>query len=150
MLRNGRLVWAGWVKVEAQQAELRLPVPETIPCSADDLAGSRFEAGRALANAHARCDSYVLARARLGGGIEAALCERNSCCSVSIGEHASAGAPHADAKPPLWPYAVALGAGALAVTGLVLWKSGAFDRPGAPTVTSVVYNPRQSQMGLRF
>ncbi|MEP7052293.1 MAG: hypothetical protein ABJB12_18145, partial [Pseudomonadota bacterium] len=150
VLRNGRLVWAGWVKIEARQAQLRLPVPETIPCSGDDLVGSRFEAGRAVPAAHARCDSYVLARARLGGGVEVALCERNRCGSVVIWERPSPTAVSTEARKPVWPYAVAVGAGALALTGFVLWRAGAFDRPGAPTVTSVVYNPKQSQMGLRF
>ena len=150
VLRNGRLLWAGWAKVEATETQLSLPVPETIACSSDDLEGSRFEGGRAVPAPHARCDSYVLARARLGGGIEAAVCERNSCGSVVIWEHAGATTAHAETKKPIWPYAVAIGAGALAVTGLVLWRTGAFDRPGAPTITSVVYNPRQSQMGLRF
>ncbi|MEO8900535.1 MAG: hypothetical protein ABI488_02795 [Polyangiaceae bacterium] len=149
VLRNGRLLWAGWAKVEANELELRLPVPETVACSSDDLEGSRFEGGRALPAAHARCDSYVLARARMGGGIEAAVCERNTCGRVVVWEHAGSSIAH-DTKKPLWPYAVALGAGALAVTGLVLWRTGAFDRPGAPTITSVVYNPKQSQMGLRF
>jgi hypothetical protein len=150
VLRNGRLLWAGWITVGAQAAELRLPVPETVACSTDDLAGGRFEAGHALPAAHARCESYVLARARAGGGIEAALCERTRCGSVVIWEHASGTVVHAETKRSAWPYALAAGAGALVITGLVLWRSGAFDRPGAPTVTSVVYNPKQSQMGLRF
>lgn len=149
VLRNGRLLWAGWAKVEANEAELRLPVPETVACSSDDLEGSHFEGGRALPAAHARCDSYVLARARVGGGIEAAVCERNTCGRIVVWEHGGSPIAH-DTQKPLWPYAVVLGAGALAVTGLVLWRTGAFDRPGAPPITSVVYNPKESQMGLRF
>ncbi len=150
VLRGGRLLWAGWAKVELNETQLRLPVPETVACSSDDLEGGHFEGGRAVPATHARCESYVLARARLGGGIEAALCERTSCGNVVIWEHAGTPATHAESKKVIWPYAVAIGAGALAVTGLVLWRTGAFDRPGAPTVTSVVYNPKQSQMGLRF
>ena len=150
VLRGGRLLWAGWAKVEPNEAQLRLPVPETVACSSDDLEGGHFEGGRAVPATHARCESYVLARARLGGGIEAALCERSSCGNVVIWEHGGAPAAHGETKKVIWPYAIALGASALAVTGLVLWRTGAFDRPGAPTVTSVVYNPKQSQMGLHF
>jgi hypothetical protein len=150
VLRGGRLLWAGWAKVEPNEAQLRLPVPETVACSSDDLEGGHFEGGRAVPATHARCDSYVLARPRLGGGIEAALCERTSCGNVLIWEHAGTPAAHPETNKVIWPYAIAIGAGALAVTGLVLWRTGAFDRPEAPSITSVVYNPKQSQMGLRF
>ena len=150
VLRGGRLLWAGWTKVGDADTQLRLPVPETVACSPDDIGRGRIAGGRALAAPHARCDSYVLSRARSGGGIEAALCERESCGKLVIWEHpsvASAGAVH-DTTKKVWPYAVALSAGALAITGLVLWRAGVFDRPDATTTSVWVANPKQ--MGLSF
>ncbi|MET0790181.1 MAG: hypothetical protein ABW061_01555, partial [Polyangiaceae bacterium] len=135
VLRNGRLLWAGWTRVPngANAAELRLPVPETVACSLDDVGQGRFVGSRAVPAPHARCESYVLARAHPSGGIEAAVCERQTCGSIVIWERAKAGASSvapAD-KKRVWPYAVAVAAGALAVTGVVLWRTGVFDRPQA-------------------
>jgi hypothetical protein len=151
VVRNGRLLWAGWAKLAPADTQLRLPVPETVPCSADDIGQGHFSSGRAVPAPHARCDSYVLARARSGGGIEAALCERDSCGSVVIWQHAaSPTSAHPIAKRAIWPYAVAVSAGALAITGFVLWRAGVFDRPAATTTTGWVYDGEQKQMGLHF
>ena len=148
--RSGRLLWAGWVKVGPGDAQLRLPIPETVACSSDDLGQGRFVGGYARPAPHARCDSYVLARPRTGGGIEAALCERETCGNVVIWEHPRAPAAAAsDKKRSLWPYAVAASAGALAITGIALWRAGAFDRPGASTSESWVFNG-QKPAGFRF
>jgi hypothetical protein len=148
VLRGGRLLWAGWTKVGTVDTQVRLPVPETVACSPDDIGRGHFAGGRAVAAPHARCDSYVLARARSGGGIEAALCERDSCGQLVIWEHPSnAGAVH-DTPKKIWPYAAALSASALAITGLVLWRAGVFDRPDATTTSVWVANPKQ--MGLSF
>jgi len=148
VLRGGRLLWAGWTKVSDADTQLRLPVPETVACSADDIGQGHFAGGRALAAPHARCDSYVLARARSGGGIEAALCERESCGQLVIWERTSSASAVRDTPKKIWPYAVALSAGALAVTGLVLWRAGVFDRADATTTSVWVANPKQ--MGLSF
>jgi hypothetical protein len=150
VLRNGRLLWAGWAKLGAEDAQLALPVPETVPCSADDIGDGHFVSGHAVAAAHARCASYVLARARAGGGIEAALCEREQCGNVVIWERAHAATSAHESKKKLWPYAVSIAAAALAVTGVVLWRAGVFDRNGAGTTSVWVLNPQQKQMGLRF
>jgi hypothetical protein len=147
VLRSGRLLWAGWARVGEADTQLRLPVPETVACSPDDIGQGRFVGGRAVPAPHARCDSYVLARARSGGGIEAAQCERDSCGQVVIWEHPSVAAAHERPKK-VWPYAVAISASALAVTGLVLWRAGVFDREGASTTSVWVANPKQ--MGLSF
>ncbi len=154
--RNGRLVWAGWTHVAsgapgANSTPLRLPIPETVACSPDDIGQGRFVGGRALPAAHARCESYVLARARSQGGIEAAVCERESCGPIVIWQHARAGnqaAAPADNKR-LWPYAVAVTAGVLAVTGVVLWRAGVFDRPAPATNEAWVYNGLHPA-GFRF
>jgi hypothetical protein len=143
-------MWAGWSKLGAQDAQLALPVPETTPCSADDVGGGYFVAGHAVAAAHARCESYVLARPRAAGGIEAALCEREQCGSVVIWARATTPTPVQEAPKKVWPYVVAISGAALAVTGLILWRVGAFDRPSAGTTSVWVLNPSQKQMGLRF
>jgi hypothetical protein len=101
-----------------------------------------------VAAPHARCDSYVLSRARSGGGIEAALCERESFGKVAIWEHPSSTGARHDTPKKVWPYTVVLSAGALAITGLVLWRAGVFDRPDATTTSVWVANPKQ--MGLSF
>ena len=152
--RNGRLLWAGWVKVSLTEASVRLPVPETVACSTDDLNGAGLAAGRAVPAPHARCESYVLARARPGGGIEAALCDRQSCGKVVLWEHSStsrAGTSLAlGERKTIWPYAIAGAAGAIVITGLVLWRTGAFDRPEATTSETWVFNGQKKQMGLSF
>jgi hypothetical protein len=148
VLRGGRLLWAGWAKVGDAETQLHLPVPETVACSPDDIGQGHFAGGRAVPAPHARCDSYVLARARSGGGIEAALCERESCGNVVIWEHPSSPTAVHDAPKKIWPYTVALSAGALALTGLVLWRAGVFNRSDAATTSIWVANPKQ--MGLSF
>ncbi len=149
VLRNGRLLWAGWSVVSESETELRVPVPEIVACSPDDIAAGRFAAGRAVAAPHARCESYVLARTHVAGGIEAAVCEREICGQVVVWPEASRSPAHSASKR-IWPYAVALSAGALAVTGLVLWRAGVFDRPDAATTTVWVLNPQTPQMGMHF
>jgi hypothetical protein len=148
--RNGRLMWAGWVELTAGQQSARLPVPETVACSADDIGRGHFASGRAIAAAHARCESYVLARARPGGGIEVAACEREQCGKVVIWEHAreTGGAPPTP-KKTLWPYAVAASVGALAVTSIALWRAGVFDR-AEPSPREVWIWSGQKQMALGF
>jgi len=148
--RGGRLLWAGWLELAAEGRSIRLPVPETVACSPDDIGQSYFAAGRAVAAAHARCESYVLARAR-EGGIEAALCERERCGKVVIWEHLQAGAatPPPPSKAPLWPYAIAATAGALVITSIALWRTGVFDR-AEPTTREVWVFTGQKQMGLAF
>jgi len=147
--RNGRLLWAGWAQLAATETRLRLPVPETVPCSTDDIGEGHFQAGLAVAAPHARCTSYVLARVHPGGGIDAALCERDACDQVQLWAPAQPQPTLSDGKQKLWPYWVAASAGALAITGIVLWRSGAFDRPAPATSESWVFHGQQ-QLGLRF
>jgi len=149
--RGERLMWAGWVKLGPGDARLSLPVPETVACSADDMAGAHFEGGRAVAAPRARCASYVLSRARAGGGIEAALCERATCGKVMIWERSTkpAGAALVTERRNYLPYAIVGAAGAIVVTGLVLWRTGVFDRPDATSSERWVFQG-EKQMGLRF
>ena len=148
--RNGRLLWAGWVNVGVGEASVRLPVPETVACSPDDLAGGHFAGGRAVAAPHARCDSYVLARTRSGGGIEAALCERETCGNVVLWEHPAPPPATRHPQKSLWPYAIAASAGAVVITGLALWRAGIFDRPEASTTEVWIFNGQKKEMGLKF
>ena len=148
--RNGRLMWAGWLEIAEGKPSVRLPVPETVACSSDDIGRGYFSGGRAIAAAHARCDSYVLARARSGGGIEAASCERDRCGKVVIWESASERTELAPTKKKtIWPYAVAASVGALAVTSIALWRAGVFDR-AEPTSREVWVWSGQKQMALGF
>ncbi|HWZ89638.1 MAG TPA: hypothetical protein VNW92_12330, partial [Polyangiaceae bacterium] len=148
----GRLLWAGWVALAEGQGQLHLPIPATIPCSPDDIGAGHFEGGRAIAAPRARCESYVLARARAGGGIDAALCERASCGKVVIFEHVAPGAASAGSEHswPRWGTYSLLAAGGLLATGLVLWRAGVFDRSPAQTTTRFVYSGQEKPMGVRF
>jgi len=148
--RGGRLLWAGWLHVSTAQASVRLPVPETVACSLDDIGRSHFAAGRAVPAPNARCESYVLARAR-ANGIEASLCERERCGNVVIWQHPQeSAAPAASTKKTFWPYAIAASAGALAITGIALWRAGVFDHPEPTSHEVWVFNGQKQQMGLSF
>jgi len=148
--RGGRLLWAGWTQLAVAQPSVRLPVPVTVACSTDDIGRGHFAGGRAVPAPHARCPSYVLARAR-PGGIEAALCERERCGNVVIWERPQPSvATEASAKKTIWPYAIAVSAGALAITGIALWRAGVFDRPEPTSHEIWVFNGQKQQMGLRF
>jgi hypothetical protein len=148
--RAGRLLWAGWVRLSGEEPSVRLPVPETVPCSTDDVGRGYFDAGRAVPAPDARCDSYVLARAHLGGGIEVAQCERERCGEVVIWKHPRQSAASASAgKKTIWPYAIAATVGALVVTSIVLWRTGAFDQANPPAREVWIFNG-QKQMGLGF
>jgi len=147
--RGGRLLWAGWTKVGPEQPSLRLPVPETVACSTDDVGLGYFAGGRAVPAPHARCDSYVLARAR-EGGIEAALCEREQCGQVVVWKRPQgSGKTEPTSGKSIWPYAIAASAGALVITGIALWRTGVFDHP-EPTTREVWIFNGQKQMGLSF
>jgi hypothetical protein len=146
--RSGRLLWAGWVTVAANAPRIRLPVPETPACSPDDIGAGHFEGDHAVAAPRARCASYVLARGRVGGGIEAALCERELCGKLVVFKY-SAPAAAADHGWPRWATYTAVAAGVVA-TGLVLWRAGAFDRPQPSTTTVVTYMGQAKPMGFRF
>jgi hypothetical protein len=151
--RNGRLLWAGWVQIGESEPSVRLPVPETPPCSPDDVGAGHFEAGRAVPAPNARCESYVLARAHPGGGIDAALCERTTCGAVVIWDQTKvrlAAPPTAERTWPPWAtYTIVASAGAIA-TGLILWRAGVFDRPAQRTTTNLVYDGQVKPMGFRF
>jgi hypothetical protein len=96
----------------------------------------------------------VLARAHTGGGIEAALCERERCGKVAVFQRVLAAPPPKAAtseRTRVWPYAVAASAGALVVTGIVLWRAGVFDRDSAGTRETWTFTgPTPKPMGFSF
>jgi len=145
VLRAGRLLWAGWVNVRDGETRVHLSVPESPPCSPDDLGAPRLAGGRAFPGRGTRCESYVLASARSGGGIEAALCERDVCGNVVIFQH-GAHAPRAAVSERNWPrwatYSLVAAGGVLA-TGVVLWRAGVFDRKDPGTSVSLTYMGQQ-------
>ncbi len=152
--RNDRLLWAGWITVGESELRVRLPVPETPACSPDDIGAGHFEGGRAIPAAHARCESYVLARARAGGGIDAALCERAVCGKIVIFQATPPGATTATTATaehgwPRWATYGAIAAGVV-TTGIVLWRVGVFDRPAARTTQTLIYMGQEKPMGFRF
>ncbi len=146
VLRGERLLWAGWVNVAEQEPRVRLPVPENPACSPDDIGAARIAGGRALTSARVRCESYVLAAAHPGGGIEAALCERGVCGKVVIfqrGTHDDAGAVAGERNWPRWATYTLVAAGGVLATSLVLWRTGAFDRKQPGTTVELTYMGQQ-------
>ncbi|HEY4103011.1 MAG TPA: hypothetical protein VGM44_03935 [Polyangiaceae bacterium] len=150
--RHGRLLWAGWVTVAESDASVRLAVTATPPCSPDDIGAGRFENGRAVPASHARCESYVLARRHAGSGIEAALCSKESCGNIVFYRYVPAHAATVTSERtwPRWAtYTIVAAAGVLA-TGVVLWRTGAFDKPASQTTTVWTYMGQEKPMGFGF
>ncbi|HEY2410104.1 MAG TPA: hypothetical protein VGI10_29070 [Polyangiaceae bacterium] len=143
VLRGGRLMWAGWVRVAPSDVTIHLPVPTITACSADDIALAHFDQNRAVAAPRARCLSYVLARPHEGGGIDVALCQRDQCSETSVWKALPAAATvEVGSRWPRWAtYATA---SAMAVgTVLLIWRSGVFDKPEPRTDTHWVYTGTQ-------
>lgn len=146
VLRGGRLLWAGWVGVGEGDTRVHLPVPESPSCSPDDIGSAHIAGGRAIASERTRCESYVLARAHAGGGVEAALCERNVCGKVVIFQrnaHPAAAASRSERTWPAWATYTLVGAGGVLATGLVLWRAGVFDRKEPGTTVELTYMGQQ-------
>ena len=146
VLRGDRLLWAGWVAVTDQEARVHLPVPENPSCSPDDLGAAHISGGRAFASARTRCESYVLAAAHAGGGIEAALCERNVCGKVVIFQrspHVAAAASSSERTWPRWATYSLVAAGGVLATGVVLWRAGVLDRKQPGTNVELTYMGQQ-------
>jgi len=149
VLRGGRLLWAGWVNLPEGETRVRFPVPESPPCSADDIGSAHLAGGRAFATPSTRCESYVLASARPGGGIEAAQCERNVCGKVVIfqrGARTPVGTAASERSWPRWATYTLVAAGGVLATGAVLWRAGVFDRKTPATTVELTYMGQQKPM----
>jgi hypothetical protein len=134
VVRRERVVWAGWVELREGQGALTLPAPAAVPCSLDDLAGTRLSGARVSAPAGVRCPEWAVARATTNG-VEVARCRGSSCGVLSRwkrgdGEFYS-GPPQPPPEPgwPAWATWTLIGLGTAATTGVVLWRTGAFDAP---------------------
>jgi hypothetical protein len=146
--RNGRLVWAGWMQVTADQGAVHLPIPQTPVCSLDDIGEPKLTPKSAAPSRHTRCESYVLARAHDGGGVEIALCDRARCGAVAIFSRTNA-RPSSGGWPHWATYGLAASA-AVVTTGLILWRVGVFDRPEPHTTSTFIYAGQESPLGFHF
>jgi hypothetical protein len=113
-------------------------------CSDLDLWGTERGARGPIAAPGVRCAAWAVVNQR-EGELELALCQGSQCGAWERRSLAAGGAPTADAagpqRPlPAWVTWTAIGLGAAASTMLVLWQTGAFDRP-APATQFVFTGP---------
>jgi hypothetical protein len=136
VLRRGRAVWAGWLKLSAEQP-VRVPVPPPVACGKDDLGTPRITGDRVKVGKGVLCSRWIVARPRVGGGIEVASCSGSWCGALMPWTRRSSelysGPPQGPRKDegglPTWAGWLIAGASAAAVTGVALWQTGAFDDP---------------------
>jgi hypothetical protein len=136
--RAGLVVWAGWVNVESD-APLRITDP-TSACSALDLAGTMASEARPEPPPGVLCSEWAVARANASGSVEVAQCRQSRCETWSRYERASAtpianGADSAGDRKWLgqsWATWGIVAGAVVAVTGVVLWQTGAFDTRERP------------------
>src|SRR5262249_53010628 len=81
VLRSGRPIWAGWVRVGQADTTLVLPVPSPVPCSLDDIGGVRANGASVSAMPGTLCESWAVARVSETGELEIALCHGASCAA---------------------------------------------------------------------
>jgi hypothetical protein len=147
VVRGGRGVWAGWVRVHRGQSSLALSAPAPVACSRDDIGSVTIRAGHVLAPPDTACDAWAVAEPADGGGVLVATCHQASCGPLLPWEksfgRAFAGPAQIVPKPPgtSWTVYVLAGVGALAVTGLVLWRTGTFESPAPGQTTWRYYAP---------
>ncbi len=116
---------ATWVTV-VRGAPIRVTLPPPPICSSDDLA--------ARASQGVRCPRWVGATP-LVDGARIATCSGNRCGPAERVTVPLINAPQGpDKKPwPAWMTWSAVGVGAVALTGVLLWAGGAFDGPERST-----------------
>ncbi len=139
VVRRSRAVWAGWVRVTAGDTALDLPVPAPVACSLDDLGGTQLRAGRVVVPSHVRCRHWAVAvPSAHADGVRVATCHGASC-GPPLGwqrefgrDFAGPVQPTAHHRWPTWATYLLTGVGVAATAGIVMWRSGAFDQPGAP------------------
>lgn len=147
VVRDGRGVWAEWIRVRRTQHSLALPVPAPVACSRDDLGGVTVRGGRVFAPRDVACSAWAVAERADGAGIVVATCREASCGPLLPWEkgfgHEFTGPAQIVPRPPGTSWAVYLlaGVGALAVTGLVLWRAGTFASPAPGQTTWRYYAP---------
>jgi hypothetical protein len=133
--RQGVRVAARFAQLDASHAG---PVVDpTAPCSGLDLLGVHGDGARPTAPAGVLCPDWVVARPGQAGGVLLSRCHRDECQpwqlqqpAVAPGERARLSPNPIDDGPApgrAWITWVAIGAGAVLATGVVLWRAGAFD-----------------------
>jgi hypothetical protein len=142
-------VWSGWVTLEPGHVE---PLPDPAPpCSALDLADVDAGSAAPAPAPGVRCGRWFVARPSSSGGLDVAECAGSRCepwqRAGTVRSDMAAGsleavAPEHDGWPG-WATWSLVGAGALAVTGVVLWQVGAFERD-APGTEFVFTGPSAS------
>jgi hypothetical protein len=136
VLRRGRAVWAGWLKLSAQKP-VRVPVPPPAACGKDDLGAPRVAGDRVQVGQGVLCPRWIVAQPRAGGGVEVATCSGSWCGPLQPwsrrSEELYSGPPQGPRQDegglPAWAGWLIAGASAAAVTGVVLWRAGVFDEP---------------------
>lgn len=135
VLREHRIVWAGFVTVHPDPAELILPVPAPAPCTLSDFSSVSLAEDRVDVAPPVRCAAWAVARPSTISGIDVALCQFDRCGPLlnwrqGFGEplRYPLHEPH-PWRLPSWTSYVAAGVGTAAAASLLLWQSGAFDEP---------------------
>jgi hypothetical protein len=134
VLRAGRLAWAGWI--DAESANVGIPVPEPVPCSTTDLAGT--SSGNAT-NDRVLCEEYVKVRPAGPERIEVALCRHAWCGQWLPWSRAWGATLEGPMQPrreshgaPPWLVWTAAGVAAVLVGGFALAEAGVFAEHAPP------------------
>jgi hypothetical protein len=143
LFRALRQVWSSWVELGSPPV-LQVADPSRA-CSELDLWGTEHGPQGPLPAPGVRCASWAVAHVRNGSELELALCQGSRCGawerrSLLGGSATTAAAAAPRAPVPAWVTWGAIGLGAAASTMIVLWQTGAFDRP-APTTQFVFTGP---------
>jgi len=125
-------VWAGWIDV-GSPARVQIPDP-TPACHELDLLGTELTALAPTPAPGVRCNSWAVASPDDSGGLRLSRCQGSRCSAWEVQSHSTA-TPGATAEAPAvernglpgWVTWGALGAGVVAGTALVLWRTGVFE-----------------------
>jgi hypothetical protein len=135
VLRDGALIWAGWVTVTSSLPLLELRLPRAETCSYAELGATADGAERPLPPGDVSCPAWAVLRLTRGRA-ELALCRKSVCG----GFHADTPAPvlpgpstkarSSESRFPTWATIAIASAGAAVITGVTLWQTGALEREG--------------------
>jgi hypothetical protein len=136
--RKGRLVWAGWISVSDGET-VRLALPESARCSAEELSRVRLEGGVVRAEG-VGCDRWVAAEpGTKEGTVLVATCVMDRCGALLEWSVGGAGPVVPDGTEhrrrwPAWATWTLVGVGAAAIAGVTLGIDAAFQshQAGSP------------------
>ena len=140
IVRGKRVAWSGWVSALVRTT-FDVWIPDAPACSPEDVHGTAFTSDASVfVPAGVRCGAWVVASpGAVRGTLRAALCRQDRCEPPSIWSYENA----ASSEPgrvsgkgfPAWATWTIAGVGFAAVTSVVMWRTGAFDRAApAPRV----------------